>query len=556
MGDMSFGPYVLQRPLGRGGTGQVWLAHDSATERLVALKILAPELSFDANYRQRFEREAHAAAALRNPHVVPIHRFGEIDDRLYIDMELIEGADVATLLACDGAMTPAVAVELVTQVAAALDAAHRTGLVHRDVKPSNVVVNRDGFAYLIDFGTAHRSGQTAITGTGRVIGTLAYLAPERFTGTGDAGCDVYALACVLYECLTARRPFGDTDPAQQLHAHLRTPPPRAADRNPAVPAALDAVIACGMAKQPDERFSSAGELARAAQAAIGANTGETTTALAAVVAPFLTSRVPEEVRLSWPDPITPATDVHVPAGIAVRPRDATAPSELPPSDPPEAGDFPKVGESPESLELLESLEPSGSSVLPGSGRRSKSSGPSDSTGQVPGPRRVGREWLLAGVTVALLVAAGAVLWSSEQPDEVAETSSAATSSELPPVREPAPMGAAPWSAPTTVRAPMRYSEPVVTLSSTPSPLPRSTAPVVPAIGQPCDPAFDTQGISAEGIPLSCSEIGGKIAIWSLVPTLVESTNNGKPIEIKPDNSGHGNGHGNNGNGNGKPKPRK
>ncbi|MEV6273687.1 protein kinase [Nocardia sp. NPDC051832] len=498
MGDMSFGPYLLRRPLGRGGTGQVWLAHDTGTERLVALKILAPELSWDEMYRQRFEREAHAAAALRNPHVVPIHRFGEIDDRLYIDMQLIEGADVAALLACDGPMTPGMAVELITQTAAALDAAHRTGLVHRDVKPSNIVVDRDGFTYLIDFGTAHRSGQTAITGTGRVIGTLAYLAPERFTGSADARCDVYALACVLYECLTARRPFGDTDPAQQLHAHLSAAPPRASDRNPATPEALDAVIACGMAKEPDERYDSAGELARAAQAAVGATSRQTTAQLAAAVAPFLTARA-ADAQLCWPDPITPATDVHVPAELSSTPQHPTEPTERP--------------EPPRPL--------------------------------------TGRERLLAGVAVVLLAVVCAVVWASDRSSGGAETIAATTTSETQATRVPAPVGSAPAVAPPATRTAAR-PPPAVALPTTVAPQPRSTAPVVPVVGQPCDPAFDNKGASAEGITLSCTEIGGQIAIWSPVLTPVEQT--------KPDNSGHGNGNGNgnsgHGNGNGKPKPNR
>ncbi|WP_194817562.1 serine/threonine-protein kinase [Nocardia sp. XZ_19_385] len=508
MGDMSFGPYLLQRPLGRGGTGQVWLAHDTETERLVALKILAPELSCDAKYRQRFEREARAAAALRNPHVVPIHRFGELDDRLFIDMELIVGADVATLLACEGSMTPGVAVDLVTQTAAALDAAHRTGLVHRDVKPSNIVVDGDGFAFLIDFGTAYRSGQTAITGTGRVIGTLAYLAPERFTGGGDARCDVYALACVLYECLTARRPFGDTDPAQQLHAHLRMPPPRASDFNLAVPEALDEVITRGMAKEPDERFASAAELARAAQEAVGATTPETTARLAAAVAPFVATGAPDEERLAWPGLLTPETDVHV------------------------------LGKSSATTE------------------------PASPAPAAPQSVTHRREQLLAGTAAVLLAIAGAVLWSANRSDGAAEIDAAPATSEVV-LRAPAPAGSSPSVAPrpavTSALSTTAVVAAPVPVTQEPTVLPRSTAPVVPVIGQPCDPAYDSNGASAEGIALSCTQIGGQIAIWSPALAPVEQPNNPKPVEDKPDKPGHGNGNGNgngNGHGNGKPKPNK
>lgn len=268
MGEVRFGGYRLERLLGRGGMGQVWLAYDDAGARWVALKLLPAELAADAGYRKRFEREAEVVAGLRDPHIPRIHRFGEIDGRLFIDMEFVEGHDLASKVAA-GVLPVAAAVGIVGQVAAALEVAHRAGLVHRDVKPSNIVVQASGFAYLIDFGIAHGIGQTAVTTTGLAIGTLAYMAPERFTGQADARSDVYSLACVLYECLTAARPYGDTDPARQMHAHLMTDPPRAASRNAAVPAALDAVITRGMAKSPTDRYPTAGAFAAAAHAAIG-----------------------------------------------------------------------------------------------------------------------------------------------------------------------------------------------------------------------------------------------------------------------------------------------
>ncbi|MEU1430619.1 protein kinase [Nocardia sp. NPDC005746] len=264
----NLGHYRLVELLGRGGMGQVWLAEDTRLEREVALKLLPAELAADEDYRRRFEREARLAARLRGPHVVPIHAFGELDGRLYIDMELIDGSDLGKTLRAEGAMTPGRAVELVSQVAEALDIAHKAGLVHRDVKPSNVLTLPNGFAYLIDFGIARGVGQATITGTGVAVGTWAYMAPERYSGTEDLRSDVYSLACLLYETLTAAKPFAHADPVQQMAAHLTTDPPRAADRNPRVTAALDAVIARGMAKDPDHRFSSAGALAAAARTAL------------------------------------------------------------------------------------------------------------------------------------------------------------------------------------------------------------------------------------------------------------------------------------------------
>ncbi|MFI6997912.1 protein kinase [Nocardia sp. NPDC050175] len=290
MGEVRFGGYRLERLLGRGGMGQVWLAYDDAGARWVALKLLPTELAADAGYRKRFEREAEVVARLRDPHIPRIHRFGEIDGRLFIDMEFVEGHDLAGKVAA-GKLAPAAAVGIVGQVAVALDTAHRAGLVHRDVKPSNIVVHSSGFAYLIDFGIAHGIGQTAVTTTGLAIGTLAYMAPERFTGKADARSDVYSLACVLYECLTAARPYGDTDPAQQMHAHLMTDPPRAALHNAAVPAALDAVIARAMAKSPADRYATAGDFAAAAQAAIG--TQPSVSPVRSPKSPALTKVLPE-----------------------------------------------------------------------------------------------------------------------------------------------------------------------------------------------------------------------------------------------------------------------
>ncbi|WP_067803369.1 serine/threonine-protein kinase [Nocardia beijingensis] len=275
MGEVRFGNYRLERLLGKGGMGQVWLAYDLVAARRVALKLLPAELAAAAGYRKRFEREAEAVARLRDPHVPRIHRFGEIDGRLYIDMQFVEGADLAGKLLAEGPLSPAVAVGVIGHVAAALDVAHRLRLVHRDVKPSNIIVHPSGFTYLIDFGIAHGLGQTAVTTTGMAIGTLAYMAPERFTGKVDGRADVYSLACVLYECLTGSRPYGDTDPAQQMHAHLMATPPRAGSVCAGVPAALDAVIARGLAKEPDERYATAGEFAAAARAAIGVSDART-----------------------------------------------------------------------------------------------------------------------------------------------------------------------------------------------------------------------------------------------------------------------------------------
>ena len=267
-GGTPFGQYRLIALLGRGGMGEVWRAHDTVTDRIVALKLLPAHFAQDSVFKERFRREAHAAAQLNEPHVVPIHTYGEIDGHLFVDMRLIEGRDVETVLA-EGPITPARAVLIIEQVAKAVHAAHKVGLVHRDIKPSNILLDDDDFAYLIDFGIARAAGQTGLTVTGGVVGTLRYMAPERFsTGDADARSDIYALACVLYECLTGSRPFPGDSMEQQVAGHLATPPPRPSDTG--APAQFDNVIATGMAKDPKARYPTTVQLARAARDAITA----------------------------------------------------------------------------------------------------------------------------------------------------------------------------------------------------------------------------------------------------------------------------------------------
>lgn len=264
-----FGRYRLVELLGRGGMGEVWRAHDTAhNNRVVAIKLLAAHLASDHTFAQRFRREADAAARLNNPHIIPIHNYGEIDGRLYVDMRLIEGRDLQQVLA-EGPLEPARAVRIIEQVARALHAAHKIGLVHRDVKPSNILLDEDDFAYLIDFGIARATNDTRLTSTGNIIGSWHYMSPERLrAGPVDARSDIYALACVLYECLTGNRPYPGNDFEQQIAAHLNEPPPRPSRTDPNIPKHLDEVVATGMAKDPDQRYATTVELADAAHDAI------------------------------------------------------------------------------------------------------------------------------------------------------------------------------------------------------------------------------------------------------------------------------------------------
>ena len=291
-----FGRYRLIELLGRGGMGEVWRAHDTVIDRTVAIKMLLPHFAQDKTFEQRFRREARAAARLDDPHVVPIYDVGEINGCLYVAMRLIIGEDLHTLLG-GGPLEPARAVRIIEQLAAALDAAHAAGLVHRDVKPSNALITNDDFIYLIDFGIAQDAAATKVTQTGAIIGTLAYMAPERFTtGVADARADVYSLTCVLHECLTGTQPYPGDSAEQQITGHLTLDPPKPSSLNPAVPAAFDDVVARGMAKQPAERFGSAGELARAASAAAALSESPT------VLGPPR-QRVPtRQFSARWPNP--------------------------------------------------------------------------------------------------------------------------------------------------------------------------------------------------------------------------------------------------------------
>ncbi|GJJ16361.1 serine/threonine-protein kinase [Mycolicibacterium mageritense] len=260
-----FGPYELRSLIGVGGMGEVYRAYDTVKDRTVAVKVLRTEVAADPSYQARFRRESRVAARLQEPHVIPVHDFGDIDGVLFIDMRLVEGGSIKDLLRAHGPLDPVRAAAIITQVASALDAAHADGLVHRDIKPENVLLTANDFAYLVDFGIAYGGGEASVTMTGVLIGSSAYMAPERFGG-GPVGppADIYALTCLLYECLTGRPPFETGDLRQLMSAHMFTPPPRPSIMRRGITRAFDEVIARGMAKEAAARYPTAGDLARAA----------------------------------------------------------------------------------------------------------------------------------------------------------------------------------------------------------------------------------------------------------------------------------------------------
>ena len=264
--------FRVESSLGHGAMAEVYRACDESGQ-IVALKLLDDTLARDERFRQRFLRESQLASSLEDPNIVRTIASGEDHGRLYLVMELVEGSDLRQLLRETGRFEPERAVALVEQVAGALDAAHAAGLVHRDVKPGNILVAtaEDGeHAYVCDFGLArHVSSVSSLTGDRGFVGTIDYVPPEQIEGgTIDGRADVYSLGCVLYECLTGVRPYDRDSELSVVFAHLNEPPPRVTDVRPELPAAFDDVLATALAKSPDDRYSSCGELATAARAAL------------------------------------------------------------------------------------------------------------------------------------------------------------------------------------------------------------------------------------------------------------------------------------------------
>ncbi len=277
--DTVLGGYRILEPIGRGGMGVVYRAEEPALGRLVALKVLAPALAAHDEFRRRFLREMRLAASIEHPNILPIYRAGEDQDLLYLAMRYVDARDLREVLRRGGPLQVGRALWIVEQVAQALDAAHQRGLVHRDVKPANILLTApaaDGreHVYLVDFGVARPiAGDGSITSAGMILGTPSYAAPEQLTGGPvDARTDVYALGCVLYECLSGRPPFtADTDQAL-IVAHLQAAPPSVRSGRPDLPPALDGVLARALAKAGQQRYRSCGEFTAAVRRAVQGGT--------------------------------------------------------------------------------------------------------------------------------------------------------------------------------------------------------------------------------------------------------------------------------------------
>src|SRR5438093_1024016 len=261
------GGYRILEEIGRGGTSVVYRAEHVRLGRTAALKLLSPGFG-EADFSDRFLRESRLAASLDHPSIVPVYDAGEQDGLLYIAMAHVEGTDLKTLIAEEGRLPLRRALGIVGQIASALDAAHARGLVHRDVKPANILVGADDRAYLSDFGVVKELSSNGTTRTGTFVGTIEYCAPEQIEGRAvDGRADVYALACVLYECLVGEPPFHRPSEVAVLNAHLHAPPPKLTKAAPDVPAALEPVVAKALSKSPLDRYATCGEFVAALRAA-------------------------------------------------------------------------------------------------------------------------------------------------------------------------------------------------------------------------------------------------------------------------------------------------
>jgi serine/threonine protein kinase len=263
------GGFRIEGVLAEGGMSVVYAASQLSPSRRVALKLLAAELGDDPGFRERFRRESRLQAGLEHPHIVSVYEAGESEHGLFFAMRLVPGPTLKERILDGGPLDPHWSVRILGQVAGALDAAHEVGLIHRDVKPQNILIGESDHAYLADFGLTKALDAEALTATGQLIGTIEYLAPEQARmEPATRRSDVYQLAAVLYECLAGAVPFERPTAAAVLFAHLADPPPSLAQRRPDLPEALSDAIARGMAKDPADRPGSAGELMRAATAAL------------------------------------------------------------------------------------------------------------------------------------------------------------------------------------------------------------------------------------------------------------------------------------------------
>ena len=474
------GAYHVLSIIGRGGMGVVYLAEHASLERRVALKVLAPQFSADPNFRTRFERESRLAASLDHPNVVPVYEAGEIDGVLFIAMRYVDGPDLRTVLDREGHFEVARAIGIAAQLASALDAAHAHGLIHRDVKPGNVLLaagyGSDGgeHVYLTDFGLTKRSAsKSGLTQLGQLVGTIDYIAPEQITGgTVDGRVDIYALGCVFFEMLSGKAPFLRETDLATMAAHLHEPPPSLTALRPDLPAASDALIARVLAKDPDQRFSSAAQFVRAARVALapGAQSAASPSAGGGRTDPTVIVPIATAGQQAPRSP-TVLADTNVPpvsAGATV-----AQPSPPSPTPPPvvAAGSPPTTAPPPDSGPFA-----SGGSVPPyvPAGAQPYPSPP-------PSNRSIPPIAILAVLGLAILLVAGAALAIGGAP-HATPTLIAQVSPSLPALPSAVPT-ALPTALATALATPTAVPTlaPTATAQATPS---ATIEPTIPASAQP------------------------------------------------------------------------
>jgi serine/threonine protein kinase len=439
--DIQIAGYRIEARLGRGGMGEVYRAVQLSLDRRVALKVLAPKLAADDVFRRRFLRESRIAASIDHPSIIPIYETGEDGGLLYIAMRYVDGMDLSTLLRREGRLEPARALAIMAQVASALDAAHARGLVHRDVKPANILLaagpaGSDGHCYLCDFGLIKevntQQAQSALTATDQFVGTIPYVAPEQIEGRDiDGRADVYSLGCVLFHCLTGSVPFERMNDIEVVFAHLREPPPSLSSRAPGLPTAMDAVVARAMAKSRDDRWSTCFALVTAMQAEVRSTPPAPATAADAETRSM--HLPPVAITTPPPPPPTAASPSAAPPGVASPPAPpgvasaSAAPTRIEPAPAPSADRPPPPRPA--------SRPPEGEGSGPG--------------GDVPavvhrgdGGGRRGRWWLVAVAAIVLPAAAyfGTMQLLSEEQPPVAGPPATTVAATRPPGEAKCPGG--------------------------------------------------------------------------------------------------------------------
>ena len=474
--------YQIVEQIGRGGMAVVYRAFDSRLDRSVALKILAPELARDAAFRQRFLREMRSAAAVDHPHIVPVFDAGDAEGHLYIAMRYVSGQDMRTLLDRERTLPPVRTAHIVTQVASALDEAHSHGLVHRDVKPGNMLLGRvarsgqPDHVYLSDFGLSKQSlSQVSITSTGEFLGTLDYMAPEQIESRQvDGRADQYSLACTAYEMLAGEPPFRREQGLAVMWAQLSTPAPPLTAKRPDLPPAVDEVMAKALAKTPADRYRACGDFADALHAACRIRLDDAVPAApGAPAGPEPTEMAQIRPPSSWPGEETAPTDPNAlaeetsPAGpplrpAASRPAEPAAPASwsAEPSPPTSWSAEPAPPASWSAHQPPPASWPQGQQAASGRPLRPPDSWPAapppvsgryPAGGRAPAPRRRGRTAaVVVGVIVVLAIAGVAVglLRSRHGPSAPAAIGSGSASPSI----SPTPAGAGPLGPAATVQA--------------------------------------------------------------------------------------------------------